>query len=62
MTVEHLCRNHPEGKQWIDGKAAACEHHRTIRRAYNWISSAEVRKMDRAAGKVGVDRGTHISG
>lgn len=62
MSIEHLCRNHPEGKQWVDGKASACQHHRKIKRAFNWISTQEVKKRDRQAGKIGVDRGGFISG
>lgn len=60
--IEHLCRDHPEGKQWIEGKASACRHHRKVVRALNWISSEEVRAKDRAAGKIGVDRGGFVSG
>lgn len=62
MSIEHLCKDHPEGKQWVDGKAVACPHHQVQRRVFNWISGDEVRKRDKAAGKIGVDRGGFISG
>lgn len=63
MSIEHLCRNHPEGKQWIEGKAAACKHHEVIRHQWSVREGRKSkRRKDRRAGKIGVDRDGFISG
>lgn len=63
---QHLCPNHPDGKQWVDGAVSSCEHDhggdkpRTMRRAF--VDRKAHRQADKAQGSIGTARDGYISG
>lgn len=63
MSTAHLCYDHPDGKQWIDGKASACPHHKGDRPMQRVrMGRRERAALDKQAGVVGQDFGSHIGG
>lgn len=71
--MQHLCKDRPDydptsddpakADAWVEGDVTPCPYHgERIIKTRSVMSRADRRKADRAAGKLGTDRGGYISG
>lgn len=59
----HMCREHPDGKQWVDGPVAGCPHHETNRAAPRVrMGRKERAALDKQAGTIGREGDGYIHG